>query len=216
MFARESAQTCGPPMYILENRLNDDECAVADRIRQSREIKDYNLASFFPTNEPACSTEVGKIAACYNNLHYRDGFGIANACVIDDDSDLRLGTRLTHSPHRQQLKTRVFQGGPHLERGAVLPVTEAELIQSAISRDRRPCEENAEFGEHVFTPLIPCLETVVQNPDTIVVPWVWGGENSRAWVRDEDFLEQCGYSKDGRQWSRDRGSGRPKTTKCAF
>jgi len=193
--------SCPAELFDLENRLNDDDCLLADKRRQSEAVSAYNLASFYASNEPACSKDVAKLAACYNNLHFRDGYGMANGCVIDDDSKLRLGAQQTNSPHRQALKGRVFQGHGHFERGAVLPGTESELIQSEMSRERRPCIAEQQIGDRVMTPMVKCLSDSVQDPENIVVDgWRWGGDDTRAWVRDEDYLKRCGYSSDGRRW----------------
>lgn len=193
--------SCAPELFDLENRLNDDDCELADKRRQSEAMSSYNLASFYASNVPACNKEVAALAACHNNLHFRDGYGIANACVIDEDSKFRMGAQQTNSPHRQNLKGRVFHGGPHFERGAVLPGTESELIQSEISRERRPCLAEEQIGDRVMTPMVKCLASTVQDPKHIVVSdWRWGGDDTRAWVRDEDYLKRCGYSSDGRRW----------------
>ena len=99
----------------------------------------------------------------------------------------------------------MFQGHPHLERGQVLPGKESTLIHSESSRDRIPCADTTEKQIHRFTPLIPCLKETVQNPDcAIVSAWQWGGDNSRGWVRDKEFLARCGYSDDGKTWTRNR------------
>jgi hypothetical protein len=189
------------PMFDLENRLMDDECALADRTRQSEELSEYLLSSFYSSNVPACDTEVAKVAACHNNLRFRDGYGNANACVIDADSSARLGAKQTNSPHRQQLASRVFHGHPHFWRGAVQPEEEASLIQSDITREKKPCK--GDIPADRFVPLLPCIQEAVQNPKTAMVSdWQWGGEDSRSWVRDSDYLEKCGYSNDGRMWKK--------------
>jgi hypothetical protein len=192
-------------MYDLENRLNNDECALADRDRQSLEAAQYGLANFYPSNVPACSTKAAELSNCYVNLHFRDGYGNANACVIDADSAARLGAKQTNSPHKLELKARVFHGHPHLERGQILPSKESTLIHSEISRDRVPCAATTEKTIDRFVPLIPCLLETVQNPDTIVIDdWQWGGSDTRAFVRDEDLLVKCGYSHDGKTWVKPR------------
>ncbi len=191
------------PLFELENRLKDDECALADRVRQSDEASGYVLANFLASNVPGCDLRrVTELAACHNNLHFRDGYGVANACVIDADSTSRLGAAQTNNPHRigTCLKNRVFQGHAHFYRGAVQPEQEAELIHSEMSRERRPCK--GDIPPDRFAPLLPCLKEVMQNPATVIMDQTRGGSNSRAWVRDEDALARCGYSKDGRSWKK--------------
>lgn len=185
----------------MENRLMDDECALADRSRQSDEVNDYLLANFLPSNVPACDSEITKIAACHTNLHYRDGYGTANACVIDADSSARLGARQTNSPHRQQLTSRVFQAHPAFWRGSVLPDAEAELVHSDITREKKPCK--GDIPADRFAPLLPCIREVVQTDKTVVMPdIVRGGDSTRDYVRNESYLKQCGYTSDGRSWKK--------------
>lgn len=189
------------PMFDLENRLMDDECALADRTRQSDEVNDYVLASFLPSNVPACSSEVTKIAACHNNLRYRDGYGNANACVIDADSAARLGARQTNSPHRQQLAARVFHGHPAFFRGQVLPDAESELVHSDMTREKKPCK--GDIPADRFTPLLPCIAEAVSTAKTVIMPdVVRGGQDSRGFIRDSDALQTCGYTNDGRMWKK--------------
>lgn len=193
--------SCGPQMFDLENRLMDDECALADRTRQSDEVNDYVLANFLPSNVPACDSEVTKIAACHNNLRFRDGYGTANACVIDADSSARLGARQTNSPHRQQLTARVFHGHGHFWRGSVLPDAEAELVQSDNTREKKPCK--GDIPADRFAPLLPCIAEAVGTAKTVIMPdVVRGGQDSRGWVRNEDQLAKCGYTNDGRMWKK--------------
>lgn len=189
------------PMFDLENRLLDDECALADQVRQSEDINGYLLANFVPSNTSACESEVTKIAACHNNLRFRDGYGVANGCVIDSDSSARLGAQNINSPHRQQLASRVFQGHPHFWRGAVQPDEESMLIQSDVTRERKPCK--GDIPADRFAPLLPCIKEVVQNPKTAIVDgWQWGGDDTRSWVRNTEYLERCGYTNDGRHWKK--------------
>jgi len=192
---------CEPQLFELENRLADDDCALADRLRQSDEVSGYYLANFLTTNVPACDKKVASVAACHNNLHFRDGYGVANACVIDADSAARLGARQTNSPHRQSYDSRVFQGHAHFWRGAVQPEQESELLHSDISRERRPCKGDVPADR--FAPLLPCIAEAVQNPDTVVIDGVWGGDDTRSWVRSDAYIRACGYTSDGRAWKRE-------------
>jgi hypothetical protein len=188
------------PMFDLENRLADDECALADKDRQSDEVSGYYLANFLTSNVPACSKKVNDVANCHVNLRFRDGYGVANACVIDADSNARLGARQTNSPHRQTYKNRVFHGHGMFFRGAIQPEAEAALIHAEASRERRPCK--GDIPADRFTPLIPCIEETTQNPRTVIMDQTWGGAATRSWVRDEDGLKACGYTHDGRMWAK--------------
>lgn len=189
------------PMFELENRLFDDECALSDRTRQNEEVSGYLLANFLTTNVPACSKQVARVAECHTNLRFKDGYGNANACVIDADSAARLGAQQTNSPHRQTYANRVFHGHPHLYRGVIAPEEEASLIHSDVTRERRPCK--GDIPPDRFDPLLPCIAEAVSTDKTVVMDQTRGGEATRSWVRDSDAIAKCGYTKDGRGWKRE-------------
>jgi hypothetical protein len=198
-FASAGTEACDPNLFYSENRLHDDGCFKQDRERQSSDVGAYLTQGLVP--QTGCGAEVARVAACHPNLRFRNGYGFSSPCAIDDDSKARLGAAYTNPRHRQQLQSRVYHGHPHYERGTLEPDTESELIHQAGTRTSKPCGVLAGVEIDRFVPLIPCIESTVQNPDNIVGDRV--GSNTRAWVRDEDYIRRCGFTHDGRGWRRD-------------
>jgi hypothetical protein len=189
---------CDPDLFYSENRLHDDGCFIQDRERQSVGVGAYLTASLIP--QSSCGAAVSKMASCHPNLRFKNGFGNASPCAIDADSAARMGAKYTNPRHRQQLASRVYHGHPHYERGILEPTIESELIHTEGTRTSRACGVLSGTNIDRFEPLIPCINAVMQNPDTVINER--SGSNTRAWVRDEDYIRNCGFTHDGRGWRR--------------
>jgi hypothetical protein len=63
---------------------------------------------------------------------------------------------------------------------------------------------NSGKGFDVFTPLIPCLKSTIQDVKHIVPPdqWVRGGEHTRDHVKQKRFLERNGYVYENNVWKK--------------
>jgi hypothetical protein len=189
---------CDPDLFYSENRLHDDGCFIQDRERQSAGIGNYLTASLIPQSN--CGEAVSKVASSHPNLRFKNGFGMASSCAIDADSSARMGAQQTNPRHRQQLTSRVYHGHPHFERGILEPTLESELIHTEGTRTSRACGVLSGMGIDRFDPLLPCIDAVMQNPDTVINDR--SGSNTRAWVRDEDYIKNCGFTHDGQGWRR--------------
>lgn len=197
-YALVGTEACDPNMFYSENRLHDDGCFKQDRDRQSSSVGNYLTAGLVPQGN--CGEDVAKIAACHPNLRFKNGYGMASACAIDDDSKMRFGATQTNPRHRQQLQTRVYHGHAHYEKGCLAPDIESDLIHNEGTRTSKPCGVLSGIEIDRFEPLIPCISEVVQDPKNIVNDR--SGSNTRAWVRDEDYIKKCGFTHDGRGWRR--------------
>lgn len=185
-------------MFGVENRLHNDGCFASDRERQSTDVAKYGLAGLRPGDD--CGYEVSELAACHPNLRFRNGVGVANACVVDADSEARYGSSYTNPKQRQCLANRVFHGHAHFQRGVLRANEESELIHSDSTREPRPCGILSGITIDRFVPLVPCVASTVQNADTAVPDW--RGEDTRSFVRDGEYLRRCGFTHDGRGWRR--------------
>jgi hypothetical protein len=94
----------------------------------------------------------------------------------------------------------VFGAPPDLRRGAGAPELEDRIKQGNNTGAHRSCNVLSEVSINRFTPLLPCLEQSVQNPQHIVPVWVRGGEPTRDIDNQKKFLTQLGYEYDGRMW----------------
>jgi hypothetical protein len=108
---------------------------VSNKIENARARASY-LTGLVPQGN--CGEDVAKIAACHPNLRFKNGYGMASACAIDDDSKMRFGATQTNPRHRQQLQTRVYHGHAHYEKGCLAPDIESDLIHTEGTRTSRP------------------------------------------------------------------------------
>lgn len=192
------------PRYVnLDNRLGDDTCAQKNKEILNNSVNDHQLYNYYFTND--CKCEAFDDNLIDNNFVIKDGYGFASSCVVDMDSELRMNTQMTHDKLRQQLCVRTFTGVPNVNLGGLIPNIESRLINGDDTSDIRKCDIVSEksFIPYTFYDLKPCIKEV-QNPEHIVEKWTRGGEITRDWVRDNSYLEKCGFKQtcDGKNWVR--------------
>jgi len=176
-------------VFELENRLTSDNCASVTKELQNRSISDYVLFNMYPT--AACDDadeQLIKLVADNPNLRYRDGYGVANACTVDEDSKMRENpSGLTHFRDKQQLCTRWHQAVPDYGRGGIIPNVESALKLGADTTYLRDCDRITEKQYDVFIPFNTCG---LINPD--VVPPFKTLVTTRDFVREDDYARRCG------------------------
>ena len=188
-------------MFIHWSRLGADECEKNAKDAQNLEVQSYMLmpeASQKAACKPSAPVRIPDEVYNYPNIHTRIGYGSVDSCAIDKNNELFYNKeRLTHSRCRQQLFTRVFQAVPNLVPGEPDMVQESEVTQG-LSSTMLECnglvakKELSEKQHDVFIPLLDCYKNTVQNPVHIVEPWKRGGEITRDYVKNEDYLKTCG------------------------
>ena len=184
-----------------QNRLTQDRCALLTKELQNRSMTDYVLFNMYPTS--TCATdELKEFLITHPNLRYRDGFGNVNACTVDDDSGLRNQAKMTNFREKEQLCTRWYQAGPNVGKGGLVPNVESRLKIAEDTSRIRECDIVAEKDFDRFTPMLGCLAGSIQNPENIILPFERGGSITRDYVRDDEYLKQCGFVNDGRTWRR--------------
>lgn len=194
-------------MYFdKDSRLGNDKCWVDGQIKQSEKINDYHLFNPYKTNVPECTENEKKLRdfMVENKKSYREGYGFANACHIDNDSSMRADLKtITHGKCKNQLSSRLFQAVPDLAHGGFESLLESRLTQGQTTGKHKSCENNSEKTFDVMTPMIPCLKKEVQNVEHIVpTKWVRGGEHTRDHIKQKDFLEANGYVFDDKVWKK--------------
>jgi hypothetical protein len=190
--------------FINENRLTTDNCALLTKELQNKSMNDYYLTNTFSTS--SCKDEGLKDFMISNpNLTYRDGYGFASACVIDEDSELRYNSKLTNFREKEQLCTRWYQAGPNVGKGGLIAPVESRLKLGEDTSPIKECDIVSEKQFPVFVPMIGCLRENVQNPENIILPFERGGAPTRDFVLKDEFLEKCGFVNDGKMWRRQEG-----------
>lgn len=189
------------PKYFEENRLSQDRCALLTRELQNRSVSDYSLYNMYVTS--TCEDEqLIDYTLNYPNLRFKDGFGNVNGCTVDTDSEIRNKAKLTNFREKEQLCTRWHQAVPNYGRGGLLPNVESRLIFAEDTSDIKDCDIVAEKNFDRFIPMIGCLSGTIQNPENIILPFERGGKITRDYVRDDKYLEKCGFVNDGKTWRR--------------
>ena len=178
---------CETLLFDERTGLFSDSCFQKDRDRQSTESSVYNVQNY--RDQEACGRDIIQLATCHPNLRFKNGYGNLDACNVEDDSKVRIaGPQTTNPRHRQQLVVRVAHGGPDLSHGNLNADAESDLIHSEASRQPRPCSVLTEASTDVFTPLLPCVRSA---QDVVHVVPDWKVVDTRAWVRDEDYIKRC-------------------------
>lgn len=166
-------------------RERDDVCSYNNEYRESVGPGRYAVTNLVPNRDTVIPQSLSNptiIAA--------EGFGF-DMQGIDQDSILRNNPTLegrSRCPLRVQ--SRPFATVPFMARGRGNQELESRLQQSEFVRTGKECGTVSEtFFETQFTPLIPHLQSNVQNPKNLVPEvaakgWIHGGIPSRQYVRD--------------------------------
>ena len=186
-------------LFDIQNRIGSDECSTDFETSYNKGINDYMLFNQYQTNktdDAACTMNSKKVAefASENHMMLRDGYGNTNGCYVDNDSEIRK-FNLTSDKKRDILNSRMYRGGPNLSRGNTNPEVESKLIQGNSTNYDCP---NRTLD--VFMPMLPCLQSSIQDPGNIIEGWQRGGESTRDTLKQEDFLSKNGYIFDGKVW----------------
>jgi hypothetical protein len=193
-------------MKPFENshRLGGDDCAQTAKDYQNTSINDYYLWNTYESKcDDSAEKKMEEFVTKNHNLWYRNGYGVANSCHIEDDSKARLDAKVTHEKAKIQLFTRFYQANPDLSRGTSAPSLESRLVQGDDTTQIRQCNRLVERDYERFVPLLPCLKDNVQNEKHIVFPDNQAGANSRVLMRDAETLKKCGYVQtNGNNWTR--------------
>lgn len=179
-----------------------DECAKNAKDVQNQQVQRYTLlpqSTQLSCCKPDAPIRIPNEVYEYPNIHTKIGYGTVDSCAIDSDNKMLLGAdQLTHARCKQQLFSRVFQAVPNLRPGNPNPDEEAQILQG-LSTPLLQCSKfvgNKELSElqydGVFTPMIPSIRSTVQTAETVVEPWQRGGEVTREYVKNEDYLKSCG------------------------
>jgi len=184
-----------PAIFLDSRRVCSDECAKESKDIQNEQIENYELYQYLPVDCDGKHARFPEFSYDHTNLVGRIGYGYTEGCVVDNDSELRNDpARLTRDRCRLQLFTRIFTGCPNLRPGVGDPNTELDILAGSSSDDLSAfasCKrEITELQTYYPTPMLECIKEV-QDPKHIVEPWVRGGDNTRDFIRRQEFLKQC-------------------------
>jgi hypothetical protein len=190
--------------FDLQNKLGNDACAINAKDYQNASMNDYALWNtyFYHCDNPN-ENKLINFASDNTNLHYRNGYGFTTACHVGDDTELRVNGKITREKAKNQFFTRFYQANPYLGKGEGNADIESKIVFGDDTSQLRQCHRLGERDYKRFTPLLPCLQDTMQNPNTVIYPWTNGGDNSRILMREANALKKCGYlKKHDKEWAR--------------
>jgi|TARA_B110000208_G_C11800782_1_gene442138 hypothetical protein len=186
--------------FSLFNRasLNNDITTVDIDITQSRGSGKYTMDNFHGCGCELKDARELQLSQPVINFEGGKGWIGEKGCLIDTDSQLRIGTdKLTDLRYINQLQER-----PHLTTGNYVyghhAVDTESIIQTGnMTTDQRPCNglSGITIG-NIFTPMIPKLRQEVQNtkhiiPEDSQKDWVRSGLPTRQMARNADYMRRC-------------------------
>lgn len=152
---------------------------------------------------------VKNIALQQPDILYKDGHGWTslNGCNIDDDSKLRNARNLTNKKCINQLFERPYSTVPYMGRGEGNICVETKLLPGEDTFQNRPCNNLAGINIDRFIPQVDCIYDNIQDtkniiPEDTLKSWVRGGQPSRQFIRDKNYLKKCGLQYNGKFWQK--------------
>ena len=170
---------------LLDNisRLGNDPCDLTNRNKQNIAATTYMLENY-----SAYNPLVGALSVATNqpNINVRGSpRGGINGDNIDINSQLLIPPG-PKDPVRDDHQQRLFLTVPYLGRGASNTHLETQLRMGTNNTNKKSLDPNSEVSHlnYLYTPLLPSLETSINNPANCVEGiaaegWVRGGVPSR-------------------------------------
>jgi hypothetical protein len=194
-------------LFEKKTRLSEEECDINSREMNNNEMFNYRTFNNIQTNKnnaKDCLDNYNKISefSFENFMNIKDGHGFTNACLVDNDSEIRNNFKVTSERAKQQLFSRTFVGGPNLNKGGFEAEMDAKLTQGFTNSKKHNCTILAEASYERFEPMNNCMLSNLQSTKTIIPAWKWGGEGTRDVLSQRDFLENNGYSFNGKIWQK--------------
>lgn len=184
-------------VFLDSRRFCTDDCAKEAKDLQNESIFKYDTYQHLPVDCDGVNARFPGFAYDHVNLRGRAGYGQSEGCVVDNFSSLRNNPeQLTRDRCRIQLFTRIFQGGPNLKPGVPNPDKEMPIQQgqgsSVLEGVQYPCKKAImEITTNKPMPMLDCVKEV-QTSEHTVEPWIRGGDDTRSFVKRQEFLAACG------------------------
>ena len=188
--------------YLFDNlsRIGDDQCSMTQRDIQNKNQGNYTTKNHFlkycGMKQPI------RFATQQPGINFKGGRGDnvvgVGGCVVDDNSDLTIGSIQTNPKCRISLYQRPFITVPYLGRGPPKPVLESKLQQGDHVTNKKSCNTVTETPFlRERTDLIPSLQDTIQNPYNLIEGvaargWIRGGLPTRDLIRDQDYFQRHG------------------------
>lgn len=185
-------------MFDSLSRIGDDVCGITARDLQNNKTETY-LTTNYVSKDCGMVGPVG-FATKQPNIFFKGGVGSNNGaggCGVNYETKLQVGNKPTRHKCKLSLQPRSYLTVPFLGKGPPQPVLEAKMQQGAKITEKKSSRVLMEksFMGHYLTPMIPSLNSTIQNPanlieDVAASGWIRGGLPSRELSREQDYLER--------------------------
>jgi len=178
--------------YVFENptRVGNDTKYIDQTFIQNMAYSNYLLNN--PVSQDCLMKNPISLATQQPGVNYtgshQTGIG---GCNIDYNSQLLIGTILSHPRGKLDLRQRQFVTVPYLGKGYVDPVAESKLMQGEYNYNRKTSNNTTELSYIPYSsvPLLDDIKDRITNPIYLVEgaaseDWIRGGVPSRELTRD--------------------------------
>lgn len=182
-----------PRQFNKFTRLNDDWCVKESEVRNNRYLEGNVMENHVHVNQRATYYDSMGEPGIYQENH--DGMMQS----VDYDSNLRNGVQgfiLTSDRDKasKMVQPRTFVSGPFKGVGEMTlnnPDVKSRTMMGESTHTRRSSRRGVSIDR--FEKLVPSVEVNVQNPSHIIPEaWVRGGADTRAVIRNMDYMSGCG------------------------
>jgi hypothetical protein len=182
--------------YLFDNmtRIGEDECGLSQQNIQNSNAGNYMLTSFGAAN---CGMGAPiTMATSQPGINYSGSHQVGiGGCNIDQNSELLINSQGNRTACKLSLSERPFSTVPYMGRGPVNPEVESQLQQSESNVNKKSANtiSDQSFIDYTYYPLIPSIQSTVQNPSNLVEEaaaegWIRGGLPSRDIKRDTQYF----------------------------
>ena len=178
-------------------RIGEDTCGLSQSNVQNTHAIDYRLQNYF-LKDCDMSNPI-HFATSQPNVNYTGMAGVgsgvgAGGCVVQQSSDLLIGSIQTNPKCRLNLQQRPFLTVPFLGRGKGNPTVESGLQQGTMNENKKSVNPSSETSHLKYSnyPLIEPLANSVTNTQYLVEQdaakgWIRGGVPSRDLTREKQY-----------------------------
>ncbi len=176
--------------FLNMGRIGMDSCSLSETEKQNTKNANYTLTNHFSSD---CEmTKPMDLALSQPNMNYTGSHQVGmGGCNVDTNSQLLLGSQLTHGSEKITLEQRTFGTVPYLGKGRGDIDLESQLTQGESLINKKSMNPSSEISYITYKnyPLIPSVAESLANPSAHVENnadenWIRGGLPSRDLVRD--------------------------------
>jgi hypothetical protein len=182
--------------FDKQNSICSDSCWEESKKHGNQKINDYQTYSTQLVDCVDPNVRLPEFMSDHVNLRGRPGYGLADACLIDNYSSLVNNKEtLTRDRCKLQLFRRLFDACPTMKGSLGDINSELDILSGSDSSFYGSGGENKSFSckktimERQINqpiPLVDCLKDI-QNPEHIVPIWTNGGEDTRSYINRLNF-----------------------------